>query len=86
MWRARYRPAVGTTSPAKKRYKTEIIVNDLSLLSGREEGSEALRGRLQPAASTPASAASFDQQPPAAAGGAEDYTQQTEISDEDIPF
>ena len=71
----------------QKRYKTEIIVNDLSLLSGREEGSGgAGAGGYSRPASTPASAASFDQQPPAAAGGAEDYTQQTEISDEDIPF
>jgi single-strand DNA-binding protein len=66
-----------------KKYRTEILVNELVLLSGREEGSG---GGYSKPASTPASAASFDQRPPATAGGAEDYTQQTEISDEDIPF
>jgi single-strand DNA-binding protein len=58
----------------RKVYRTEIIVNDLSLLSGREEG-----------ASRPnSSAANFDQRPAAAAQ--EDYGQAAEISDEDIPF
>jgi single-strand DNA-binding protein len=65
----------------QKRYKTEIIVNDLSLLSGREEGSGGGR-----AASSGSSAASFDQRPQAAAGAPDEYTQQTEISDADIPF
>ena len=70
-----------------KKYSTEILVNELVLLSGREEGpGSAGAGGYSRPASTPASAASFDQRPPAAAGGAEDYTQQTEISDEDIPF
>jgi single-strand DNA-binding protein len=66
----------------KKVYRTEIIVNDLSLLSAREEGAG---GYSRPAGGS-SSAAGFDQHPPAAAGGAEDYTQQTEISDDDIPF
>ncbi|MGA3373184.1 MAG: single-stranded DNA-binding protein [Terracidiphilus sp.] len=66
----------------KKVYRTEIIVSDLSLLSGREEGAG---GSSRPASAS-SSAASFDQRPAAAAGGAEDYTQQTEISDDDIPF
>jgi len=64
-----------------KRYRTEIIVNDLSLLSGREEGST---GGYSRAASPASSAASFDQRPPAAAP--DDYAQQAEISDDDIPF
>jgi single-strand DNA-binding protein len=59
-----------------KRYRTEIIVNDISLLSAREEGA----GR---AASSGSSAASFDQRPPA---GQDDIAQSAEISDEDIPF
>lgn len=58
----------------RKVYRTEIIANDLSLLSGREEG----------AARPNSSAAHFDQRPAAAAQ--EDYGQAAEISDEDIPF
>jgi single-strand DNA-binding protein len=65
----------------QKRYKTEIVVFDLSLLSGREEGS----GGGRPASSG-SSAASFDQRPPAEAGAPDDYAQQAEISDDDIPF
>jgi single-strand DNA-binding protein len=65
----------------QKRYKTEIVVFDLSLLSGREEGSGSGR-----AASSGSSAASFDQRPPATPDGPDEYTQQTEISDADIPF
>ena len=62
-----------------KHYKTEIIVNDLSLLSGRDEGS----GGYSRGASASAPAASYDQRPPA---GQDDLTQSTEISDDDIPF
>ena len=63
----------------KKVYRTEIIVHDLSLLSAREEGA----GGYSKAGS---SSASFDQRPPAAAGGSDEYSQQAEISDDDIPF
>jgi single-strand DNA-binding protein len=66
----------------KKVYRTEIIVSDLSLLSGREEGA----GASSRPASTSSSSASFDQRPAAAAGGQDDYAQQAEISDDDIPF
>ena len=60
-----------------KRYRTEIIVNDLSLLSGRDDGGGYSR-------SSPASAAvNEDQRPPA---GQNDYAQSAEISDDDIPF
>ncbi len=59
----------------QKKYKTEIIVNDLSLLSGRGEGGESSGGY------TKSNTASFDQR-----GGAEDYSQSTEITDDDIPF
>ena len=62
----------------QKRYKTEIVVFDLSLLSAREDGSGAGRAAT--------SAASFDQRTPAAADSPDEYTQQTEISDADIPF
>ena len=65
----------------QKRYRTEIIVNELVLLSARDENSPA------PSSSRPAgsgsSTASFDQRPPA---GHDDYAQQAEISDDDIPF
>jgi len=69
----------------KKVYRTEIIVNELSLLSGREEGSGGggAGGYSRPAS---APATSYDQRPPAPAGGSDDYAQQTEISDDDIPF
>jgi single-strand DNA-binding protein len=67
-----------------RRYKTEIIVNDLSLLSGREEGSSGGTGGYGRAASSAGSAASFDQRP--SSGSPDDFTQQAEISDDDIPF
>ncbi len=59
-----------------KRYRTEIIVNDLSLLSGRDEG-------MPSRAANSNSAANFDQRTSA---GSNDYAQSAEISDEDIPF
>jgi single-strand DNA-binding protein len=62
-----------------KRYRTEIIVNDISLLSGRDEGASGGYGR---SAGSSGSSASFDQRP----SGNDEYTQQTEISDDDIPF
>jgi single-strand DNA-binding protein len=62
----------------KKIYRTEVIISDLSLLSAREEGSGGGRAA--------SSAASFDQRPPAAADAPDEYSQQAEISDEDIPF
>jgi single-strand DNA-binding protein len=60
----------------QKKYKTEIIVNDLSLLSGKGEGGDG-GGSSYGKSNT----ASFDQR-----GGAEDYAQSTEITDDDIPF
>ncbi|HEV2133704.1 MAG TPA: single-stranded DNA-binding protein [Terracidiphilus sp.] len=59
----------------RKVYRTEIVVNELSLLSAREEGAGSSRPN--------SSAAQFDQRPAAAQ---EDYGQAAEISDEDIPF
>jgi single-strand DNA-binding protein len=69
----------------QKRYRTEILVNELVLLSGREEGSGGQSGYSRPAsaASSSSSAASFDQRPPA---GQDDIAQSAEISDDDIPF
>jgi len=74
----------------QKRYRTEIIVNELVLLSSREEGAggsgQGGYSRATSSGSSSSSAASFDQRPPAAAGGNDDYAQSAEISDDDIPF
>jgi len=63
----------------RKVYRTEIIVNDLSLLSARDD---AGAGGYSRGASS-GSSASFDQRPPAAH---DEFAQSAEISDEDIPF
>ena len=59
----------------EKKYRTEIIVNDLSLLSGRGEGDGGSYNR--------SSSTSYDQRGPAST---DDLVQSTEITDEDIPF
>ena len=61
-----------------KRYRTEIIVNDLSLLSGREDG-----GGPYNRSGSSSNAANEDQRQPS---GHDDFAQSAEISDEDIPF
>ena len=63
----------------QKKYRTEIIVGDLSLLSGRGEGEGGAGsgGGNYSRSNT----ASFDQSAPA-----QDYSQATEITDDDIPF
>jgi single-strand DNA-binding protein len=61
----------------QKHYKTEIVINDLVLLSGRGEG-ESGGGY-----SRSSSSSSYDQRPPA---HADDLVQSTEITDDDIPF
>jgi single-strand DNA-binding protein len=63
----------------QKKYKTEIIVNDLSLLSGKGEGGESGGSNY-----SKSNTASFDQQDQR--GGADSYAQSTEITDDDIPF
>jgi len=62
-----------------KRYKTEILVNDLSLLSGRDDSQGGGYSRSNSANS----AVNEDQRQPA---GADDFAQSAEISDDDIPF
>jgi single-strand DNA-binding protein len=57
----------------QKKYRTEIIVNDLVLLSGRGEGDMGGGSR---------SSSSYDQRPPAQH---EEFAG-TEITDDDIPF
>ena len=59
----------------KKVYRTEIVANDISLLSGRDDGSgQSGSGRAS---------GSFDQRP---APVRDEYSQSAEISDDDIPF
>ncbi len=58
----------------QKKYRTEIIVNDVVLLSGRGEG--------EPVGSSRSNTASFDQRAPAQH---EEFAG-TEITDDDIPF
>lgn len=65
----------------QKKYRTEIIINDLVLLSGRGEGEAAGAGAGY---SRGGSTASFDQR--GSAPPAEDYGQSAEITDDDIPF
>jgi single-strand DNA-binding protein len=66
----------------QKKYRTEIIVNDMSLLSGREDGG-ATSGGYSRGSSSSSSSNNLDQRP---APGHDDFAQGTEISDDDIPF
>jgi len=59
----------------EKKYRTEIIVNDLVLLSGRGEGESGGYSK--------STSSSYDRRPPAQA---DDLVQSTEITDDDIPF
>jgi single-strand DNA-binding protein len=70
----------------QKRYMTEIVVNDLVLVGGRQgEGGEGGGGRARGAAS---GGSHFDQR--SSSGGGEDNFSQAsnslEITDEDLPF
>ncbi len=60
----------------KKVYRTEIVVNELVLLSGRGEGESMGSGRSS------ATTSSFDQR---SSAPQDDYAQ-AEITDDDIPF
>jgi single-strand DNA-binding protein len=66
----------------QKRYRTEIIVNELIMLDSRSEGAGGAGGYSRQAGAS-SSAASFDQRPPA---GQDDVAQSAQISDDDIPF
>ena len=69
----------------EKKYRTEIVANDLLLLSGRGEGGGGgdFEGRSPRSAAAPSSSSSFDQRGPQT----DDHAQQpAEITDEDIPF
>ena len=64
----------------KKVYRTEIVMSELSLLSGRGEGDGGGGGYSRSTSSSGAS--SYDQRQ----SGPDDYAQSTEITDDDIPF
>jgi single-strand DNA-binding protein len=66
----------------RKNYRTEIIVSDLSLLSGREDGGGPY-SRSTSGGNSSHSAANEDQRQPV---GTDDFAQSAEISDDDIPF
>lgn len=68
----------------QKRYRTEIIINDLSLLSGRDETSGGGGYSSGGGYSRSSASNSYDQRP--AQGGGDDLAHSAEISDEDIPF
>lgn len=66
----------------QKKYRTEIIVNDLVMLGGGQGGGGGEEGggqRSRGAASSSGGGASFNQ-------GAPDYEGATQITDDDIPF
>ena len=59
----------------QKHYKTEIVINDLVLLSGRGDGESGGSSR--------SGGTSYDQRQPA---HTDELVQSTEITDDDIPF
>ena len=61
----------------EKKYRTEVLVNELVLLSGKGEGGEG-GGSYNRGVSS-----SYDQRN---SGGADDLVNSTEITDDDIPF
>jgi single-strand DNA-binding protein len=63
----------------EKKYRTEIIVGDLVLLSGRGEGEGGGGGSY----GSRSSSSSYDQR---SSGPSDDLVQSTEITDDDIPF
>ena len=66
----------------KKVYRTEIIINDLVLLSGKGEGASESGGGYSRESSPRSNTTSFDQRSPAPQ---DDYAH-AEITDDDIPF
>jgi single-strand DNA-binding protein len=73
----------------QKKYRTEIVVENLVLLGGgRSEGDEAgggsSRGYTRSASANSGGGSGFDQRPGGVA--ADDHAQSTQITDEDIPF
>lgn len=66
----------------EKKYRTEIVVQDLVLLSGRGDGEGFDGGRSRRASSASSGGSGMDQRPPQA----DEFPQETGITDEDIPF
>jgi single-strand DNA-binding protein len=64
----------------EKKYRTEILINELVLLSGKGEGGSEGGGYSSSRASS-ASSSSYDQR-----GPSDDLVNSTEITDDDIPF
>jgi single-strand DNA-binding protein len=62
----------------QKKYRTDIVANDMVLLGGRGQGGDDFGGGNR---SRGASASSFDQR-----GPEESVSQGAQITDEDIPF
>ncbi len=67
----------------EKKYRTEIVANDLVLLGGKGEGGHDEGGGFSRGRGAQASGGGFDQSP---AKPAEDFAQSGGITDEDIPF
>ena len=66
----------------QKKYRTEIVVNEMVMLGGKGEGGGGGEGRSRGAASSSGKGGGgFDQSAPA-----DDFSQGTQITDEDIPF
>ncbi|HEX3471866.1 MAG TPA: single-stranded DNA-binding protein [Silvibacterium sp.] len=61
----------------EKKYRTEVLVNELVLLSGKGEGGGSEGGYSRGGGST-----SYDQR----SSSADDLVSSTEITDDDIPF
>lgn len=62
----------------EKKYRTEILINDLVLLSGRGEGESGSGGGYSRSNTT-----NYDQR---SSGPSDDLVGSTEITDDDIPF
>jgi single-strand DNA-binding protein len=63
----------------EKKYRTEVLVNELVLLSGKGEGESTSGGYSSGRAAS--SSSSYDQR-----GPSDDLVNSTEITDDDIPF
>lgn len=62
----------------EKKYRTEVVINDLVLLSGRGDGG----GEARPRTTSSDSSSSMDQRPT----HPDETSQHAQITDEDIPF
>ncbi len=76
-----HHPKLDDKESGKKVYRTEIVVGDISLLSGRGEEGGSTGGSYQQRGGS-SNTSSFDQRPPAATT----TPHSAEITDDDIPF